>query len=78
MDLSWLDRQRIATALYKADWRGAVALAPEAQRPALQALCDKHSLAELAILFDPATDGVLVDAADCHIPLHGFSPVLDW
>jgi hypothetical protein len=64
LDLSWAQRDAIATKLYKGDWRGAVALLPDAQKPALQKLCDEQSLAELAIAFDPLTDGVIVDAAD--------------
>jgi hypothetical protein len=64
LDLNWMQRDAIATRLYKGDWRGAVALAPDEQKPALQKLCDDRSLAELAILFDPLTEGVRVDAAD--------------
>lgn len=64
LDLSWAQRDAIATKLYKGDWRGAVAIVPDAQKPALQKLCDEQSLAELAIVFDPLTDGVRVDAAD--------------
>jgi len=64
MDLSWAQRDAIATPLYKGDWRGAVALVPDDQKPALQKLCDEWSLAELAVEFDPLTEGVLVDAAD--------------
>jgi hypothetical protein len=73
-ELNWLQRHRITAALYKSDWKLAVSLAPEEQRPALQKLCDERSLAELAVLFHPATEGVLVDPEDAHIPLHGFEP----
>ena len=73
-ELSWVQRAKIAAALYKSDWRGAVSAAPEELRPALQQLCDERSLRELAEELDPASDGVLVDAADCHVPLHGMQP----
>jgi S-adenosylmethionine synthetase, N-terminal domain len=73
-DFSWTQRHQIAAALYKSDWKLAVSLAPEQQRPALQKLCDEQSLAELAVLLDPATEGVLVDPEDARIPLHGLKP----
>jgi hypothetical protein len=62
--LSWLQRGEIATALYKNDWRAAVAAAPEHLRPELQALCDERNLLELADDIHPSSDGVVVDAAD--------------
>jgi hypothetical protein len=64
LDLNWAQRDAVATKLYKGDWRGAVAVVPDAQKPALQKLCDERSLAELAVAFDPLTEGVRVDAAD--------------
>jgi hypothetical protein len=63
-DLNWAQRDAVATKLYKGDWRGAVAAVPDAQKPALQKLCDEQSLLELAIAIDPLTEGVRVDAAD--------------
>jgi hypothetical protein len=63
-DLTWAQRDQIATALYKGDWRAAVAAVPDEQKPLLQKLCDERSLRELAVEFDPITDGVRVDAAD--------------
>jgi hypothetical protein len=70
-DLTWAQRDQIATKLYKGDWRGAVALVPDEQKPALQKLCEEQSLAELAAEFDPITVGVRVDAADYNSTHYG-------
>jgi hypothetical protein len=40
-DLTWVQRDHIATKLYTGDWRGAVALVPNEQKPALQIMSVK-------------------------------------
>jgi hypothetical protein len=64
MDLTWAQRDAIATCLYKGNWRVAVLLVPPAARELLTAMCLDCNLSELAKVFDPRSDGVIVDAAD--------------
>jgi hypothetical protein len=59
--LSWLQRHEVSIRLYKGDWRGAVSAVPEALRPELHRLCDLNGLMVLAVMFDPATEGVHVE-----------------
>ena len=61
--LNWVQRHQVAVLLYKADWRAAVAAVPEPMQADMRRLCDEHSLADLAVAFDPATEGVLVEVA---------------
>lgn len=62
--LNWVQRDRVAVLLYKGDWRGAVAAVAEPLQADMRRLCDEHSLRGLALAFDPATEGVLVDGGD--------------
>jgi hypothetical protein len=62
--LNWVQRQRIAVRLYKSDWRGAGAAVPEPMQTDMRRLCDQRSLRDLAVSFDPATEGISVDGGD--------------
>jgi hypothetical protein len=62
--LNWVQRQQVAILLYKSDWRAAVAAVPEPLQTDMRRFCDENSLADLAVAFDPATEGVRVDLND--------------
>jgi hypothetical protein len=70
MDLSWAQRDEISLLLYKGLWRDAVKLIPEEARELFSTMCQDCKLAEIAAIFDPRSDGVIVDAADWHPTTH--------